>query len=48
MYFINVQKERENKNMENLINLKDIVLYQNDNGNNKIEVLYENENFWLT
>ncbi len=34
--------------MENLINLKDIVLYQNDNGNNKIEVLYENENFWLT
>lgn len=34
--------------MNNIENLKDIVLYQSETGNQKIEVLYENENFWLT
>ncbi len=28
--------------------LKDLILYQSENGNVQIEVLYENENFWLT
>jgi len=34
--------------MNKLVNIKDIVLYQNETGNKKIEVLYDNENFWLT
>ena len=34
--------------MNNIENLKDIVLYQSETGNQKIEVLYENENLWLT
>ena len=29
-------------------NLKDLILYQSENGNVQIEVLYENEDFWLT
>ena len=28
--------------------MKDIVLYQNETGNKKIEVLYDSEDFWLT
>ena len=32
----------------NLNTLKDLILYQSENGNIKVEVLYENENFWLT
>jgi len=28
--------------------LKDLVIYQNENSSVKIEVLYDNENFWLT
>lgn len=28
--------------------LKDLILFQSENGNVQIEVLYENENFWLT
>ena len=28
--------------------LKDLILYQSENGNVQIEVLYDNENFWLT
>lgn len=32
----------------NLKILKDLVIYQSENGNVKIEVLYDNENFWLT
>ena len=34
--------------MNAVANLKDIVFYQNKTGNVKIEVLYDNENFWLT
>ena len=34
--------------MNTVANLKDIVFYQNKTGNVKIEVLYDNENFWLT
>ena len=34
--------------MNNIVNLKDIVLYQTETGNKEIEVLYDNENFWLT
>ena len=34
--------------MNKIANLKDIVLYQSENGNTKIEVLYDNEDFWLT
>lgn len=34
--------------MINIQNLKDIVLYQNETGNKKIEVLYDSEDFWLT
>ena len=34
--------------MNNIINLQDIILYQNESGNKKIEVLYSDENFWLT
>ena len=33
--------------MVNISNLKDIVLYQNENENKKIEVLYDSEDFWL-
>ena len=32
----------------NLNTLKDLILYQSENGNVQVEVLYENENFWLT
>ena len=28
--------------------LKDLILYQSESGNVQIEVLYENEDFWLT
>ena len=28
--------------------LKDLILYQSENENVQIEVLYENEDFWLT
>ena len=28
--------------------LKDLILYQSENGNVQIEVLYNNEDFWLT
>ena len=28
--------------------MKDIVLYQNETDNKKIEVLYDSEDFWLT
>lgn len=28
--------------------LKDLILYQSENGNVQVEVLYDNENFWLT
>lgn len=28
--------------------LKDLILYQSENGNVRIEVLYDNEDFWLT
>ena len=28
--------------------LKDLILYQSENGNVQIEVLYDNEDFWLT
>lgn len=34
--------------MNTVANLKDIIFYQNKTGNVKIEVLYDNENFWLT
>ena len=34
--------------MNNISNLKDIVIYQDETGNKKIEVLYDNEDFWLT
>ena len=34
--------------MNTVANLKDIIFYQNQTGNVKIEVLYDNENFWLT
>lgn len=34
--------------MNAVANLKDIVFYQNKTGNVKIEVLYDDENFWLT
>ena len=32
----------------NIDKLKDLILYQSENGNVKIEVLYDNEDFWLT
>ena len=32
----------------NLNNLKDIILYQSKNTNKSVEVLYDNEDFWLT
>ncbi len=32
----------------NINNLKDLILYQNENTNKSIEVLYDNEDFWLT
>ena len=32
----------------NLDDLKDLILYQNQNTNKTIEVLYDNEDFWLT
>ncbi len=28
--------------------LKDLILYQSENGNVQVEVLYDNEDFWLT
>lgn len=28
--------------------LKDLILYQSENTNKSIEVLYDDENFWLT
>ena len=28
--------------------IKDLILYQSENGNVQIEVLYDNEDFWLT
>lgn len=28
--------------------LKDLILYQSENTNKSIEVLYDNEDFWLT
>ncbi len=31
-----------------LDNLKDLILYQSENTNKSIEVLYDNEDFWLT
>ena len=34
--------------MNAVANLKDIVFYQNKTGNIKIEVLYDDENFWLS
>ena len=34
--------------MNNISNLKDIVLYQTVTEDKRIEVLYDNENFWLT
>ena len=34
--------------MNNITDLRDIVLYQNETGDKKIEVLYDNEDFWLT
>ncbi len=34
--------------MNTVANLKDIIFYQNQTGNVKIEVLYDDENFWLT
>lgn len=34
--------------MNTIADLKNIVLYQNETGNNLIEVLYDNEDFWLT
>lgn len=34
--------------MNNIANLKDIVLYQTETGKKEIEVLYDSENFWLT
>ena len=34
--------------MNTVANLKDIIFYQNQTGNVKIEVLYDNEDFWLT
>lgn len=27
---------------------KDLILYQSENGNVQVEVLYDNEDFWLT
>lgn len=32
----------------NINNLKDLILYQSENTNKTIEVLYDNEDFWLT
>lgn len=32
----------------NIDKLKDLILYQSENGNVQIEVLYDNEDFWLT
>ena len=29
-------------------NLRDFILYQSENTNKSIEVLYDNEDFWLT
>ena len=29
-------------------NLRDLILYQSENTNKSIEVLYDNEDFWLT
>lgn len=34
--------------MNNVSNLKDIIIYQNKTGNKKVEVLYDSEDFWLT
>lgn len=34
--------------MNNVTNLKDIIVYQNKTGNKKVEVLYDSEDFWLT
>ncbi len=28
--------------------LKDLILYQSENGNVQVEFLYDNEDFWLT
>ena len=39
---------RGDKKMNNIENLKDIVIYQNETEDKKIEVLYDSENFWLT
>lgn len=32
----------------NIDNLKDLILYQSENTNKTIEVLYDKEDFWLT
>ena len=32
----------------NINTLKDLILYQSENGNVQVEVLYDNEDFWLT
>ena len=34
--------------MNTVANLNNIVLYQNENGNKIVEVLYDSEDFWLT
>lgn len=39
---------REGFKIMQLDKLKDLILYQSENGNVQIKVLYENENFWLT
>ena len=33
---------------DKIANLNSIVLYQNETGSKKIEVLYDSEDFWLT
>lgn len=34
--------------MNTIANLKNIVMYQSKTGSEKIEVLYDSEDFWLT
>ena len=48
LFKISRLKSKDVKHMNTVANLKDIIFYQNQTGNVKIEVLYDDENFWLT
>ena len=48
-YMLSNYREEESTNMNPIENLKDLIIYQSQNNENiSVEVLYDNEDFWLT